>query len=110
MSKATKSNQATDPLLALFQSIGLTQAKALEAIKAPKSAAILKEIIDNNKDAVTGLDEKQATFVANLAVQLSKTGTIESDERDYVLKAIVDSRLKTVDQVTGKISPLILNC
>ena len=102
MSKAPKADQASDPLVPLFQSIGLTKAKALEAIKAPKSAAILKDIIESHKDVVTGLDEKRATLVANLAVQLSKTSAVGSDEQDYVLKAIVDSRLKTVDQVTGE--------
>ncbi|PPQ65934.1 hypothetical protein CVT26_010696 [Gymnopilus dilepis] len=101
MSKAPKADQASDPLVPLFQSIGLTKAKALEAIKAPKSAAILKDIIESHKDVVTGLDEKRATLVANLAVQLSKTSAVGSDEQDYVLKAIVDSRLKTVDQVTA---------
>ncbi|KAF8914170.1 tRNA synthetases class I, catalytic domain-containing protein [Gymnopilus junonius] len=101
MSKAAKTDEVTDPLVTVFQSIGLTKAKSLEAIKAPKNAAILKEIIENNKDSVTGLDEKQATLVANLAVQLSKARTIGSGERDYVLKAIVKSRLKTVDQITA---------
>lgn len=103
MSKAAKVDQDVAPLVTLFQSIGLTQAKALEAIKAPKSAAILKEVIDSNKDAVTGLEEKQATLIANLAVQLPKSDDIKADERNYVLKAILDSRLKNFDQITGRV-------
>ncbi|KDR83953.1 hypothetical protein GALMADRAFT_55864 [Galerina marginata CBS 339.88] len=103
MSKAAKADQSTDPLVRLFQSMGLTQAKASEAIKAPKSATILKEIIESHKAVVSALEEKQATLIANLAVVLSKAGPIASDERNYVLDAILDSKLKSVDQVTAAV-------
>ncbi|KAF8969458.1 tRNA synthetases class I, catalytic domain-containing protein [Flammula alnicola] len=106
MSKLANVDANADPLVPLFQSMGLTQAKALEAIKAPKSAAILKEIIESNTDVVTGLDEKQATLVANLAVALSKAGAFGSGERDYVVKAITESKLKSVDQVTAAVKYL----
>lgn len=101
MSKVPKADAPLDPLVFLFKSMGLTQAKAVEATKAPKSAAVLQDIIDTNKDAVTGLEEKQATLIANLAVIVSKAGSISSEERDYVLEAVLDSRLKSVDQITG---------
>lgn len=90
-----------DPLVPPFKSIGLTQAKALEALKAPKSAAILKDIIDANTDKVTGLDEKTATLLSNLSVALGKTAAISPEERDYVVATIVDGKLKSVDQVSG---------
>lgn len=90
-----------NPLVPLFQSIGLTRAKALEAIKAPKSAVVLQEIIDTNTSTLQNLDEKRATLIYNLSVVLSKAGPVESSERDYVVKAIAESKLKTVDQVTS---------
>lgn len=99
---STSANE--DPLIALFKSIGLTQAKASEALKAPKSAAILKEIIESKSDKVIGLDEKTATLVANLSIVLSKAGAIGSDERNYVVEAITNSKLKTVDQVSGAVN------
>ncbi|PPQ77709.1 hypothetical protein CVT25_011144 [Psilocybe cyanescens] len=103
MSKAPKADAQLDPLVPLFKSMGLTQAKAIEATKAPKSAAVLQDIIDSNTDAVTGLEEKQATLIANLAVVISKAGPIAPEGRDYVLKAVLDSRLKTIDQITAAV-------
>lgn len=99
MSKPSAADES--PLVALFESIGLTKAKALEAIKAPKSAAILKETIESNTDLLTGLEEKQATLTYNLSVVLSKAGAVGLSERDYIVKAIIESKLKSVDQVTG---------
>lgn len=101
MSKPANVDPDTDPLALLFKSMGLTQAKALEAVKAPKSAAILKDIIESHKDAVTGLEEKHATLVANLAVHLSKAPSLAIDERDFIVKAVLDSKLKSVDQIAG---------
>jgi len=92
----------TDPLVVLFKSIGLTQAKALEAVKAPKSASILKNIIESHKDTVTSLEEKHATLLANLAVLLSKAPSLAVDRRDFIVRAVLDSKLKSVDQITGR--------
>jgi glutaminyl-tRNA synthetase len=82
----------------LFKSIGLTQAKASEAAKSAKSATLLQGLIERH--ALTGgrIDEKQAGLVAALAVQGAKIG---EDERDYVVNAIIDGRLKSTDQVNG---------
>jgi glutaminyl-tRNA synthetase len=82
----------------LFKSIGLTQAKASEAAKSAKSATLLQGLIERH--ALTGgrIDEKQASLVAALAVQGAK---IREDERDYVVNAIIDGRLKSTDQVNG---------
>ena len=94
--------KATSPETAayidLFTSIGLTQAKASEAAKSAKSAALLQGLVERH--ALTGgrIDEKQAGLVAALAVQGAKIG---EDERGYVVNAIIDGRLKSTDQVNG---------
>ncbi|KAI9507513.1 glutamine-tRNA ligase [Russula earlei] len=84
----------------LFKSIGLTQAKASEAAKSAKSAALLQVLI--RRHALTGgrIDEKQASLVAALAVQGAKIG---EDEQGYIVNAIVDDRLKTTDQVNAAV-------
>ena len=88
----------TAELIELFKSIGLTQSKAAEAAKSPKSAATLKEIIQNKQLAGKDLDEKSGVLLASLAVQGSKLG---EDERGYAVDAILDGRLKSTDQVSG---------
>ena len=82
----------------LFKSIGLSKAKASEAAKNAKSAALLQDLIERH--ALTGgrIDEKQAGLVAALAVHGAKIG---EDERGYVVHAIIDGRLKSTDQVNG---------
>jgi glutaminyl-tRNA synthetase len=82
----------------LFKSIGLTQAKAAEAAKSAKSAALLQCLIERHKLTGGRIDEKQAGLVAALAVQSAKIG---EDERGYIVDAIIDGRLKTTDQVNG---------
>ncbi|KAF8165525.1 glutamine-tRNA ligase [Crassisporium funariophilum] len=103
MSKSTKANPDTDPLVALFKSIGLTQSKAVEAVKAPKSATVLKEIIESNEAVAAGLEEKHASLISTLAVALGKTEAVESNERNHVIKAILDSKLRTVDQISAAV-------
>jgi glutaminyl-tRNA synthetase len=98
MSKITPENEA---LVTRFQSIGLTQAKALEAAKSPKQAAILKDLIEQNNSVATGLDEKRAGLVVGLANALSKSLNVTSTEKDYVLGRILNGNLKTIDQVAG---------
>ncbi len=82
----------------LFKSIGLSQAKASEAAKNAKSAALLQGLIERH--ALTGgrIDEKQAGLVAALAVQGAKIG---EGERGYVVNATIDGRLKSTDQMNG---------
>lgn len=82
----------------LFTSIGLTQAKASEAAKSAKSAALLQDLIERHALVGGRIDEKQASLVAALAVQGAKIG---EDERGYVVNAIIDGRLKSTDQVNG---------
>ena len=91
----------TAELIELFKSLGLTQSKAAEAAKSPKSAAILKDIIETNKLLEKQIEEKQAVLLASLAVQGSKLG---ERERQYAVAAILDGRLKTTDQVSGMLA------
>lgn len=88
----------TAELVELFKSIGLTQSKAAEAAKNPKSAATLKDIIEKKQLSAKSLDEKTGVLLAALAVQGSKLG---EGERGYAVDAILDGRLKTTDQVSG---------
>lgn len=88
----------TAELIELFKSIGLTQSKAAEAAKSAKSAVTLKDIIERHGLVQRDIEEKQAVLLASLAVQGSKLGEAE---RDYAVSAILDSRLKSTDQVSG---------
>lgn len=90
----------TAELIQLFKKIGLTQAKAAEAAKSPKSASTLKGIIESHDLINKNLDEKQAVLLAALAVQGSKLG---DGERAYAVAAILDGRLKTTDQAGGEL-------
>ncbi|KAI0663222.1 glutaminyl-tRNA synthetase [Cubamyces menziesii] len=87
----------TAELIELFKKIGLTQSKAAEAAKSPKSASTLRNIIESHDLVDKQLDEKQAVLLAALAVQGSKLGEAE---RSYAVNAILDGRLKTTDQVS----------
>lgn len=93
---------STGPLIDLFKSLGLPQPKATEAAKNPKSAEILRELIEVPGYNLSGktLDEKPAVLIAAFAGLLAKND-LGTCEREYVCDAIVDGRLKSVDQVTG---------
>ncbi|KAF5387730.1 hypothetical protein D9615_000557 [Tricholomella constricta] len=93
-----------DPLISLFRSIGLSQAKAQEAAKSPKSAAILKDIVESHIVIANGeLDEKQAGLIVALAGALAKSDGVDPTERDYIITKIKGSQLKSVDQVTAAV-------
>ena len=110
MSKSNDSEQDSSSLVSLFKSIGLTQAKAADAVKAPKSANILKEIIESHAVVAGGLDEKKASLISTLAILLAKASAIDYDEREYVINCILYSKLKTVDQTTGEYLIAIFPC
>ncbi|KAI0082442.1 glutamine-tRNA ligase [Panus rudis PR-1116 ss-1] len=90
-------------IIELFKSIGLTQSKAAEAAKSPKSATTLKDIIDRYGLVGRNLEEKQAVLLAALAVQSSK---LAEAERGYAVSAILDGRLKSTDQVSAAVKYL----
>lgn len=93
----------TDPeivkLVELFQSIGFTKAKATETAKSSKNASALKDIIDKNNLSEKNLDDKKATLVSSLAIQGAKLG---DSEKSYIVDAILDGKLKSSEQVSGK--------
>lgn len=101
-SKSTPTDQSSDTLVTLFKSIGLTQPKALEASKNPKSAPILKDLIEKHNLATADLDEKQAVLVTAFAGNLSKASSIGDGEKGVVISKILERKLKTVDQVSGR--------
>ncbi|KAJ7498739.1 glutamine-tRNA ligase [Mycena latifolia] len=92
MSKPAKADPALDPVVPLLISIGLSQAKAVEAVKSPKIAAELKDIIETYSlnTRAEKLDDKQAGLIVALAGQL------------YVVQKIADAQLKTVDPAAVK--------
>lgn len=103
MSKPPKSDPAADSLIPLFKTIGLTQAKAVEAAKSPKSAAVLQDIIEKHSLTARSPDEKQAGLLAALAVLVAKSDNTADTERAYVVDKILEGKLKSPDQVNGKV-------
>ena len=92
----------------VFTSIGLTRTKATEALRNPRNTASLKELIDRNKLTTKGLEEKQGNLILQIAIQGTK---LEADERDYIVKSVVEGRLKTSDQVAGMVgTPISQAC
>ena len=96
---------ANAELVSLFTKIGLTKIKAQEVTKSSKSSLILKEIIEGNPVVSSGVDEKKASLLSSLSILLSKSSGIDLGKRNYAVKAILDSKLTTVDQLSG-ICPL----
>jgi glutaminyl-tRNA synthetase len=94
---------STGPMVEQFKALGLSQAKATEAAKSPKSAGILKTFIEDPVYELVGktLDEKAATLVSAFAIQLAKTDLGEA-ERRYVIDAVQSGRLKSTDQISGE--------
>ncbi|KAH7887584.1 glutaminyl-tRNA synthetase [Phlebopus sp. FC_14] len=91
--------EPSDSFIPLFKSIGLPQAKAAEAAKSTKSATILRDLIASHDLTAAGVAEKQAVLIAALAVQLGKAQNVDTVGRDYIVKAVLTGKLKSVDQV-----------
>ncbi|KAJ7068460.1 glutamine-tRNA ligase [Mycena amicta] len=89
------------PVVPLLESIGLSPAKAAEAVKSPKIAAELEGIIQSC--ALGTLDEKRASLIVALAGQLVKSEPISEEKRAYVVRKIVDEQLRNVEQVTAAV-------
>ncbi|KAJ7094594.1 glutamine-tRNA ligase [Mycena belliarum] len=105
MSKPVNADPASDPVVGLLKSIGLSQAKAVEAVKSPKIAAELKDIVETYSlhTRVEKLDDKRAGLIVALAGQLVKSEAVAEEKRALVVRKIVDAQLKTVDQVTAAV-------
>jgi len=95
-----------DTFISLFQSIGLSKSKAAEAAKSAKSATILKNLILSHDLASQSelLGEKRAVLIAALAIQLAKVPNVDDVKQGYIVKAIREEKLKSVDQVNGPLS------
>ncbi|KAF9247380.1 glutaminyl-tRNA synthetase [Melanogaster broomeanus] len=97
----TTSAATPDTFIPLFRSIGLSQSKAAEAAKNAKSAAVLSNLIRSHDLASESdpLGEKRAVLIAAFAVQLTKTQNVEDPKQAYIVKAVREEKLKSVDQV-----------
>lgn len=109
--KFNASDPETAAQISAFKTIGLSDAKALEVARAPKQAAILKSLIDQS-DADAGLDlraahtrgeldEKKSALVLSLCVASASAAKLTEEGRKYALRAILDGRLKSNEQVSG---------
>jgi glutaminyl-tRNA synthetase len=96
--KFDPSNPQVAELIASFESIGLSKSKATDAARNPKSAIVLKELIESRTLPESALDEKTAALVSGLA---SQCGALGPDERAFVVHAITEGKLKTADQISG---------
>lgn len=90
---------SSEDFVSLFKSAGLPQSKAVEAAKNVKGAAILRDLILSHNLVSAGLSEKQAVLVSALALQLGKAQNAGIEARAYITKAILEEKLKSVDQV-----------
>ncbi|KAG8810402.1 hypothetical protein FRC18_004079, partial [Serendipita sp. 400] len=104
--KFDPNDPAVAELINLFKSFGLSETKSLEVARNPKTAATLQEIVVSCKLTANPLEDKQAGLISLLANQSSKLG---EEERDYIAKAIADSRLKSNDQLNAAIKYLEVN-
>lgn len=97
--KFDPNDPAIAELLVLFKSFGLSETKSLEAVRNPKTAATLKDIVVACNLNANPLDDKQAGLVASLATQGAK---LPDPERNYIGNAVADGRIKTSDQLSGE--------
>lgn len=97
--KFDSNDPAVAAVIAQFQSIGLTQAKATDVARNPKNSASLSDLVSKNSLQDKGIDAKRGALLTTLAVsgqQLDESG------RSYICGAIVDGRLKSEDQIAGQ--------
>ena len=103
-SKFDANDPATASLIAEFQSIGLTQAKATDMARNPKNASSLSNLINANSLSEKNIESKRGSLLTTLAVSGIHLG---KPERTYITRAIVDGRLKTSEQVAGTTTQLV---
>ncbi|KZT53301.1 putative glutamine-tRNA ligase [Calocera cornea HHB12733] len=97
---------AVAPLIALFESLGLSTPKAVEAAKAPKTAAALKEIIISQHLEGKRLDEKRAALIVSLAGVGAKLG---QEEKAYAVRKVEEGKLERADQLAAAVKYLELH-
>ena len=92
---------ADNELVELFQSIGFTEQRAKETAKNKKLAPTLQTTIAEAGVSETGCDKATGALLYTLASTITKNATAHLD---YIARAIIDKKLKTADQVAGRIS------
>src|ERR1700742_1651198 len=97
--KFDPNDPAVASIIAQFQSIGLTQAKATDVARNPKNATSLRELVEQNSLQDKGLDPKRGSLLTTLAVSGQQ---VDHSGRNYICNAIIDGRLKSEDQVSGE--------
>lgn len=97
---STKGTKSLSPevasLVSLFQSTGLSEQMALKYAKDRKVAPAYKQLVERERLDERKLDAKAALLTVNVA-----ESTLPDDKRSEVVKAIVDGRLKSGEQVSG---------
>src|SRR5579871_62896 len=88
-----------DNLVNLFQSIGLTEQRAKDTVKNKRLAPTLQTTIAEAGISDTGCDKATGALLYTLASTITKDA---SAHLGYIARAITDKRLKTSDQVSGK--------
>lgn len=115
--KFNASDPETAAQISAFKSIGLSDAKALEVARASKQATILKSLIDHpdadldlRKAYANGeLDDKKSALVLSLCVASASAAKLTEEGRKYALRAILDGRLKSNEQVSAAVKFLDAN-
>jgi glutaminyl-tRNA synthetase len=91
---------ADNELVSLFQSIGLTEQRAKDTVKNKKLAPTLQTTIAEAGISETGCDKATGALLYTLASTVTKNATTHLG---YIARAIIDKKLKTAEQVAGKI-------
>jgi len=87
-------------LINLFQSIGLTEQRAKDTAKNKKLAPTLQTTIVEAGVTETGCDKTVGSLLYTLASTITKNANAHLG---YIARAIINKKLKTADQVAGKI-------
>jgi glutaminyl-tRNA synthetase len=85
-------------LVALFQSVGLSEKSAADLARQPKSASPFKALIEEFNLKAEALDEKTAGTLVKLS---GAYGKLALGEKGYAVQKVLKGDLKTPDQVAG---------
>lgn len=97
---APVSTTEVEALTRYFASCGLSESRSTELCKNAKLASAAQALFEvNHLEAGSALNDKQVV----LLLQLSKdAGKLGQEERNHAVRAIVEERFKTPEQVTGQ--------
>lgn len=88
-------------LIQLFTNLGLSNVTATELVRQPKQGVAVKGLIDTYQLESEQLDERRAAALVKLATAGGKLG---EGEKGFVVQKVLKEDLKSVDQITGKLS------